>query len=148
MAQFTFSIAAGLVTGPNGVAYNAFSGHNDPETGVQGLNNPAACAVKGVGPLPPGLYAVGALQANHGSLGPAVMALVRIDLGPSYGRGSFYVHGASAVHPELSSDGCIIMSRTDRLTLDRAMAALGDRQLLVVGGMPVEDAEKPLVSLT
>ena len=146
MAQFTFSIAAGIVTGPNGTTYSAFSGHNTDT--VQGLDNPLACAVKGVGPLPPGLYAVGPLEANHGALGPCVMALTRIDLGPSYGRGGFYIHGASAVHPELSSDGCIIMSKVDRLALNNMMNRLNDRQLLVVGGRPVEDADKPLVSLT
>lgn len=134
MAQFTFSITAGLVTGP-GQTYSAFSGHNDPETGVQGLNNPAACAVKGVGPLPPGLYAVGALQANHGALGPFVMSLTRIDLGPSYGRGSFYVHGASASHPELSSDGCLILPRNQRIEMDKIMTQVEDRQLLVVAGL-------------
>jgi hypothetical protein len=58
------------------------------------------------------------------------MALTQIS-GESYGRGSFYIHGASSVHPELSSDGCIILPREARIELDEAMTAAGNRVLAV-----------------
>ncbi len=140
MSKFTFTIAKGLITGPGGISWGAFSGHDTPL--VQGLNNPAVVDQKGIGPLPPGLYACGPLEPSHAVLGPFVMALTRIDLGSSYGRGSFYVHGAAAVHPETSSDGCIILNRSSRITMNAIMTRLGDRQLLVIA------QDLPLVTLT
>lgn len=106
-----------------GAQWAAFSGHG------AGYNNPLACDQKGVGPLPPGSYAVGPLQASHGSLGPFVMALTQ-QSGETFGRGSFYIHGAGAVHPELSSDGCLILPRAARIALDKALG--NDRTLQVV----------------
>lgn len=136
MSLFTFNIRLGQVTGPNNLRWNAFSGHGE------GYDNPAAVDQKGVGPLPPGLYACGALEPSHASLGSFVMSLSRLDLGSSYGRGSFYIHGAAAVHPELSSDGCIILQRGCRRLMDQIMTKAGDRQLRVIAGL------EPLVTLT
>jgi hypothetical protein len=127
VAVFTFNISEGTLSGPDETWTGIFSGH-----GV-GYNNPADVAQKGVGPLPPGLYRCGFLEASHPVLGPSVMALTQIQ-GESFGRGSFYVHGASAVHPELSSDGCIIVPRAQRIAMDAAMTVAKDRNLLVIAG--------------
>lgn len=126
MALFTFRISTGTMTGPQVTWTGVFSGHGD------GYNNPSACDVKGVGPLPPGLYTCGPLEAYHAVLGPFIMALTNADGHESFGRGSFYVHGASAVHPELSSDGCVILGRAQRLHMAEAMTEAGDRTLLVI----------------
>jgi hypothetical protein len=129
MALFTFQIAKGVISGPNGVEWHSvWSGHGE------GINDPAAVDWKDIGPLPPGEYVCGPLESTHAVLGPFVMALTRTDEGPDFGRGGFYIHGASALHPELSSDGCVIVPRAQRVAMDAAMTAAGDRGFLVIAG--------------
>lgn len=78
-----------------------------------GKNNHAMQNVKGVGPLPLGKYYIGdPLEGTH--LGPLAFPLTPDKSNEMFGRGSFWIHGASAAHPELSSDGCIIQGRASR----------------------------------
>jgi hypothetical protein len=109
----TFKISAGTLMTDLGTLSGVWSGHG------YGQNNPAACAAKGIGPLPPGTYTVGPLEASHARLGPNVLPLTQT-AGQSYGRGSFYIHGADVTNPANSSDGCIIMPPSARLALDRS----------------------------
>lgn len=112
MASFTFQISTGRLTNRAGdlVTDAAFAGHG------AGLNNVAWQAVKGVGPLPVGTYKIGTIR-DGGRLGPAAMPLSQLS-GASNGRSGFWIHGASATHRALSSDGCLILERSVRLRVD------------------------------
>lgn len=80
---------------------------------LQGKNNPSMQNVKDVGPLPAGRYTVeDPVEGTH--LGPLAFPLTPDEDNQMYGRGGFYIHGASAVHRDLSSDGCIIQDRPAR----------------------------------
>ena len=80
---------------------------------LQGRNNPAMQDVKGVGPLPKGKYMVGDPEdGTH--LGPLAFPLTPDPANEMFGRNAFFIHGASAEHPALSSDGCIIQGRIAR----------------------------------
>lgn len=120
---FTFEIHTGRLYDGTGklVADGLYSGHG------LGLNNPDLQAERGVGPLPVGVYRVGPLQ-DGGRLGPNVMRLTQT-FGVSYGRSGFFIHGASAVHPAFSSDGCIIAPPGLRERID---AQCGPDRLLAV----------------
>jgi hypothetical protein len=56
------------------------------------------------------------------------MPLTPADGTDTFGRGGFFIHGASAIHPGESSHGCIILPRAARLQI----AGSGDTDLLVV----------------
>lgn len=120
---FIFEISTGrLYDGAEKlVADGLFSGH-----GI-GMNNPAMQSARGVGPLPVGVYRVGPLQ-DGGHLGPNVMTLTQT-FGVSYGRSGFYIHGTSALHPSMSSDGCIVAPPGLRERID---AQIGQGRLLRV----------------
>jgi hypothetical protein len=80
---------------------------------LQGRNNPAMQNVKGVGPLPKGKYFV--QDPEDGThLGPMAFPLVPDKDNEMFGRSGFFIHGANADHPTLSSDGCIIQGRIAR----------------------------------
>lgn len=82
----------------------------------QGKNNPAMQAEHNIGPLPQGLYSVGAWEEQHAHLGPWVAHLQQIE-GETFGRDAFYIHGA-AVDPSRfgqESKGCIVIPRTGRM---------------------------------
>jgi hypothetical protein len=98
-----------------------YSGHGP------GLNNPAQENVKGVGPLPRGLWRLGA-WSDHPHLGPIVSALKPIKLTASYGRSDFFIHGDNALMNHTGSDGCIVLSRA----LRQALRASGETQLTVI----------------
>jgi hypothetical protein len=80
---------------------------------LQGRNNPEMQIVKGVGPLPKGKYIVENPE-NGTHLGPLAFPLTPDPTNKMFGRDAFFIHGASAEHPALSSDGCIIQGRIAR----------------------------------
>jgi len=82
--------------------------------GLKGYNNPLAQFIKFVGPLNRGWYTIGPAQ-THPTLGPVAMPLLPDAENDMQGRGSFWMHGASAQHPEQSSEGCIIQSHVVRV---------------------------------
>lgn len=69
------------------------------------------------GPLPRGLYKIGRAY-THPKLGPIVMNLTPDVKNEMFGRSAFRIHGASAEHPELSSEGCIIQAKYVRIRID------------------------------
>lgn len=78
-----------------------------------GLNNPAMQNIRGVGPLPVGRYTIGdAYDDPH--LGPVVMRLTPDPANQMFTRAGFFIHGFSATHYALSSDGCICLQRPSR----------------------------------
>lgn len=125
MSTITFSQSTGIITQEDGAvvvpAGLAWAGHDVPG-GVQGRNNPKAQDVVGVGPLPQGLYRVGAwgdAQSVHGypaHLGPHIASLTQID-GQTFGRSGFFIHGPGGADPRQSSKGCIEIEHDYRLNL-------------------------------
>ena len=89
---------------------------------LEGKNNPAMQSVKGIGPLPVGNYTIGdPVDGTH--LGPTAFPLVPDPTNNMYGRSGFYLHAIAIEHPELSSDGCIVMSRNVRAYVKKKIGA-------------------------
>ena len=82
-----------------------------------GRNNPDSQQIHNIGPLPRGRYSIGKAY-QHPHLGPVVMNLTPDDTNVMFGRSDFRIHGAALSHPEVSSEGCIIMPREVRQGLD------------------------------
>lgn len=101
-------------------------GHGYAGNGL-GKNNPEAQGIQGVGPVPCGLWAIGAprLSANTG---PYTMDLTPAPGTDTLGRSAFRIHGDSINHPGTASHGCIILSRVMR----EAIWNSSDHELTVV----------------
>ncbi len=102
-------------------------------TGYSGMgadkNQPADESVKNMGPLPEGLYTVGAVMAEGpGGTGKYVLPLTPDATDVMFGRGGFYMHGDSISHPGFASEGCIVMPYAARI----AVATSPDKRLQVV----------------
>lgn len=97
----------------------AYSGHGE------GVNNPAMQDRPNVGPIPRGLWQIGA-AFDHPTLGPVAMRLA-MQKGETFGRTAFLLHGDNARRDRSASEGCIILPRIVR----EAVARSGDRGLLV-----------------
>jgi hypothetical protein len=93
----------------------------------EGKNNPAMQDVPKTGPLPVGEYTI---NEPHDSphTGPYTMDLTPSPNNNMFGRDDFRIHGAAFEHPELSSEGCIIMPKPVR----EKIWTSGDRKLTVV----------------
>lgn len=109
----TFTISTGRLTDGNGndigPAYSGAPGDVD---------NPDDVAIKAHGPIPPGLWNIGAVVADGGKLGPNVLPLTPVDGTATYGRGGFWVHGDNSAHDESASEGCIVAAPTIRQAID------------------------------
>jgi hypothetical protein len=92
-----------------------------------GKNNPADEAIRNVGPIPRGEYAIGAMQATSAAHGPDIMPLTPVGH-DALGRSGFLMHGDSIANPGTASEGCIIMPHNVRLQV----ANSGDSVLDVV----------------
>ena len=91
-----------------------------------GRNNPSLEKFRNIGPIPRGHYRIGP-QYSHPSKGPITMTLTPVGH-TANGRTNFLIHGDSINHPGDASEGCIVLSRTIRLTI----AVSGDKDLEVV----------------
>lgn len=96
----------------------------------EGYNNPALDHVKDVGPIPCGLYGIGAFFDDPGKMGPMVARLIPIGH-DAKGRTGFAIHGRNA-NADLTDDsnGCIVADREIR----NAIRNSGDNVLLVEVG--------------
>ncbi len=79
----------------------------------EGKNNPSKQAEQGVGPIPQGLWHIGA-PFDSPDHGPYVLRLSPAPETMTFGRSGFLIHGDSLEHPGLASRGCIIMPRNIR----------------------------------
>lgn len=95
-----------------------------------GKNDPTKQDQAGVGPVPRGIYSIGA-PADTETHGPFVMRLTPDTGNQMFGRDGFLIHGDSVKTPGTASHGCVIMPRAVR----EAIWASGDRRLLVVTQM-------------
>ena len=111
-----------------------YSGHDDgdgvPEPG-EGKNDPAAQAVRSVGPIPVGRYTIGPPH-THPTAGPYTMRLTPQAGTETFGRSGFLIHGDSRSSPGAASLGCIILARPFRV----AVWMSGDVALDVVADAP------------
>jgi hypothetical protein len=92
-----------------------------------GKNNPAKQCVADVGPIPRGLYTIGAPQ-NTATHGPYALPLTPDPANHMCGRSGFLIHGDSIQNPGVASTGCIILAKTYRTQNWTS----GDHQLQVV----------------
>jgi hypothetical protein len=100
---------------------SGYSGHD------AGFNNPALESDVGIGPIPRGMWTIGAFGNGHPHLGPLVAALTPKGH-DAHGRSAFFIHGDNAKADHSASHGCIILPRFAR----EAIARSGDTALEVV----------------
>jgi hypothetical protein len=110
---FTYVQSSGAIRNEEG----AFVGAGWAGNGT-GKNNPDAEDQHDIGPLPCGLYSVGAWEEDHPHLGPIVAHLEQIE-GETFGRSGFYIHGPAVESTRYGqeSKGCIVVPRTTRLVI-------------------------------
>lgn len=94
----------------------------------QGKNNPQMQNVRGVGPVPCGLWQIGELVPYGHELGPNVMPLSPQPGTETFGRDGFFIHGDSIEHPGDGSHGCIVLPPWARMDIARST----DKLLVVV----------------
>lgn len=125
--MYTFNIKAGTMTTDSGVTLesNCVAGF-----GI-GLNNPAMCDVRDIGPLPVGLYAIQPAY-RHPVLGPLTMDLTPYRDNEMYGRSLFRIHGFAEGKPKTSSHGCPCAEHDTREFINDHLKA--DNVLRVVAG--------------
>lgn len=75
----------------------------------EGKNNPVMQSVKGIGPLPVGLYDAEP-PVDSPVVGKYAIRLVPHPDNEMYGRSSFYIHGDSYSDPGNASHGCIVLA--------------------------------------
>lgn len=87
-----------------------------------GKNNPSMEGVKGIGPLPHGLWKPVEFFALHPTVGKNAVRVEpadqeTLDRVKAYGRDpfSFFMHGDSSEHPGLASHGCMVEGPAIRL---------------------------------
>jgi type VI secretion system (T6SS) effector TldE1-like protein len=78
----------------------------------EGRNNPAMEGVRCVGPLPRGVYTIGA-PVDHTHLGPCAMPLTPDPANDMMGRSAFFIHADTVTFGD-ASEGCIVLGPTIR----------------------------------
>ncbi len=99
----------------------------------RGKNNPALQAVKGIGPIPQGIWKMVGVRDSPNT-GRFTISLVaqdgnQDDIHQPTGRSAFRVHGDSIKNPGTASRGCIVLPRGIR----EKMWYSGDRVIEVRG---------------
>lgn len=118
-----FNSRTGLFRFSDGTCAIAYSGHGD------GINNPSLEAIRGVGPIPVGLWDI--MNPHDSSVtGPYSLPLVPVEH-DAHGRTLFRIHGDNRKGDKSASHGCIIMSP---LCLRRKIYQSGVHRLEVVAG--------------
>ena len=89
-------------------------------------NQGSAQNIPEYGPIPVGKYTIRP-AFFHNMLGPLAMPLAPDPNNEMFGRGGFYIHGDSMLHPGMASHGCIILAHDLRKQIDAGT----DRMLIV-----------------
>jgi len=104
--MWTYEQATGKLTGyTNGLNYAPAVGYAGRD---EGKNNPDMQNVKGIGPLPKGLYTILPPRPSP-VVGPYALPLLPDPHNEMFNRSSFYIHGDSVEHPGEASHGCIVI---------------------------------------
>ncbi|MEW5289707.1 tlde1 domain-containing protein [Erwinia papayae] len=93
-----------------------------------GKNNPGMESTPDVGPLPKGKYTIIGHPFTHSHTGAFSIRLQPAYGNIMYGRAGFLIHGESARHPGMASNGCIIMP----LNIRQSIWSSGDREVEVI----------------
>jgi hypothetical protein len=110
VAAYTYEQRTGRLLTPDGKPMTiGYSGHG------QGLNNPDMEHVVAVGPIPRGLWKMGA-PYNSGKVGRLAIPLSPEGHG-AHGRSAFLVHGDNTKGNRSASNGCIIAPHPIRQAL-------------------------------
>ena len=117
---WTYSQSTGNISRDGVPVGHGYSGHDE------GVNNPDMEAVRNVGPIPAGRYAIG-FSYTHATKGPASMNLIPVHH-DAKGRTGFMVHGDNKKMNITASLGCIILAPMIR----RDISASRDTDLEVV----------------
>lgn len=104
----TFQISTGLISINDACVGSGYAGH-PPH-----VNDPAATAMHGIGPLPVGVYAICEPEDRPQSAGVFVLPLVPDPGNEMFGRSAFYIHGDNPLGNQTASDGCIVTGRGTR----------------------------------
>jgi len=121
--MWRYEQGTGRLYSPHGDLYGeGYSGHGE------GVNNPTLERLPKVGPIPRGLYEIGASHTDE-ERGPLVMGLTPIPDTNTFGRAGFLIHGDLVRAPgkELASEGCIVLGPLVR----KLLAGTCDRILQV-----------------
>ena len=110
---FVFEQSSGRLLSPEGVCLGTgYAGNGS------GCNNPDAEDQHGVGPLPRGVYTLGAPYHNEHT-GRVTLNLDPLPGNEMFGRSLFRLHGDNSLLNRTASDGCIIMPLGVRLGVAR-----------------------------
>jgi hypothetical protein len=101
-----------------------------------GRNNPDMQDVRMTGPIPRGIYRIGAPE-NHKRTGPHSIRLTPDPTNEMYGRSAFLIHGDNKEND--ASNGCIILPRVTR----EEISASADKTLYVYS----ESKEESLIRI-
>jgi hypothetical protein len=120
--MWTFNSSNGCLSYAGGLIFtDGWSGHD------VGRNNPTFEGARNLGPIPRGMWTIGD-SIDSEKLGCCVMPLTPAEGTETFGRGGFFIHGASSQHTEESSHGCIILPRSIRMGINLSE----DKELQVV----------------
>jgi hypothetical protein len=121
--MWTYSQSTGAVQDASGKCVaTGYSGYG------AGVNDPDLQNVVDIGPIPRGLWSIGAPRSDE-HLGPFCMPSIPHADTSTFGRDGFFIHGDEIGHvgEHLASHGCIILDRATR----EAIWASGDHILKV-----------------
>jgi hypothetical protein len=118
------------------------SSGNLVDTGYAGKgnakNDPDQQCVADMGPIPRGFYDIQP-GITHPKLGPVALRLEPETGNNMCGQVGFFIYGDKVSDPGNASEGCIIMKRTTRETVDQS----DDRRLQVVRQSLLSSATQP-----
>lgn len=97
-----------FTTVPVYIAYSGKGVHRD---------DPAATALKGLGPIPVGIYRT-LDHRKHPTLGEHAIPLDPHPSTETFGRSGFYIHGDNGRADFSASSGCIVVQRSARLAVE------------------------------
>ena len=117
---WTYKQSTGELSHNGVVARQGYSGNG------AGKNNPDYQMMRGVGPIPQGVYDIGTPHTSS-HVGSYAMSLTPQPGTDTFVRSAFYMHGDSVQHPGTASEGCVIMDHDTRVRVWTS----GDRELRV-----------------
>lgn len=94
--------------GPQSLIGHAYAGH-PPH-----VNDASATNLHAQGPLPVGLYTIGAPEDHPESVGAFALPLTPDPINTMFGRSGFFCHGDNPLGNQTASDGCIVTARQVR----------------------------------
>lgn len=121
--MIAYFVSSGEISLDTTVLGRGYSGRS------KGLNDPRMMFVRGLGPIPCGVWTMG-LETHHPNLGPHTIPLEPRKGTKTEGRTGFFIHGDNVKGDNSASSGCIVLPPKIRTRLASAVAG-GDVALYV-----------------